>query len=228
MFNSCAVAQPQVAIRNIIAIGDFGCLLDLKRIYASLPHAYVKVKKKKVQSKKKKKKLLSASDREQRAIEKRQRERLPMEVSYNEQVFNGLTLRILKPVKTSMLLFRTGKVVCLGTKSLTELQQAGTYLAHILYMHSYLPVFNGFRVCNMVGSWSIDNRRRINLDKLYVEQGGMYEPEVFPAMQFYVGNVTLLIFKTGKIVATGAKQHEELNVAREKLSNILSSDIYFK
>ena len=157
------------------------------------------------------------------AVEKN---RLPIEVKYNVERFKGLTLRILYPVKATVLLFHTGKVVCIGTKSLQQLEEAGHQFTHILILLGYQPIFSGFRVCNMVSSWSSGGR--LNIEKLYTEQGGFYEPERFPAMQYYVNNVTLLIFYTGKVVATGAKRQEELNVAHEKISCILKAGDYFK
>ena len=246
----CAVGSiihPSVEIRNITGVGDFGCTLDLKQIFSYIPHAYVnKEKKKRCDSKQYKKRLvanasstrsqllkptkknkqktqqLSKSERE--ALLKKQRERLPIEAKYDPERFNGLILRILHPVKATVLLFRTGKVVCIGTKSLKELAEAGRYFTHILFMHGYQPVFSGFIVKNLVSSWT--HSCRLNIEQLHNEHGGVYEPENFPALQHYIHNVTLLIFTSGKIVATGAKTQEELNAAHRDISSMLYSGMY--
>ena len=187
-----------VEIRNITGVGDFGCELNLEEIYAWLP----------------------------KTDEKNKKNRLPIEVKYNPKKFKGLTMRILSPVKATAQLFHTGKVVCVGTKSLKELEEAGQRFSYILTLHGYLPVFKGFNVCNIVSSWSSGGR--LNIEKLYTDHGGFFEPELFPAMQYYVGTVTLLIFHSGKVVATGAKRQEELNTAHEKISSILNVGEYFK
>ena len=245
MFSSCAVGSiiPSVEIRNITAVGDFGCEFNLDQLYSWLPHAYVKQKKQnKSESQekskesgvtKKKKRKLGKCEREvqlkqkktEREAQLKLKERLPLEVKYDKNAFKGLTLRILYPVKATLLLFHTGKVVCIGTKSLTELLTAGHYFTHILFLHGYQPVFSGFTVKNMVSSWSSGGRLKV--EQLYAEHGGIYEPELFPALLFYVGNVTLLIFHSGKVVATGARRHKELNIAHEKISSILNTGYYF-
>lgn len=268
-----------VAIRNITAIGDVGCILSLKQLYAYLPHAFINEKKQRrrttyeiseakkcmLETRKNNREVKLMIQKEQRNFMKqlsktertahkqmlrsefkaqlikrkelqqlmkseriirlkKQKERLPIEVKYNEYRFNGLILRILYPVKATMLVFRTGKIICLGTKSLKELEEAGRYFTHILFMHGYQPVFSGFTVKNMVGSWSIDYQ--LNIQRLHSECGGMYEPERFPALQYYIDNVTLLIFTSGKVIATGAKRQEELNTAHRKFIDMLSSGVY--
>jgi len=50
---------------------------------------------------------------------------------YNPEKFPGLVLRIKNP-KASLLLFSNGKVVCTGTKSETELNQAIAQLDKII------------------------------------------------------------------------------------------------
>ena len=197
-----------VEIRNMTAVGSFGCLIDLKQLYKWLAPLQ---KKKKI---KRKKFNHQAIDRQ------------AIEVNYDEHRFHGLTIRLLFPVKATVLLFRTGKAVCIGVTSFQTLQEVGLRIKYILILHGFQPVFGGFRICNMVSSWSMDGR--LNIEKLHTEQGGFYEPEIFPALQFYIGNVTLLIFHSGKVVATGAKRQEELNFAHQKLSNILCSKYYRK
>ena len=156
-------------------------------------------------------------------FEKKKRQTLEAKMSPR---FRALTLRILHPVKATAQLFRTGKVICIGTKSETDLQAAGDRFCFILILLGYQPVFNGFRVCNMVSSWVSGGH--LNIEKLHTEHGGIFEPEIFPALSFYVNNVTLLIFHSGKVVATGGKRQEDLNIAHERITSILNAGDYFK
>jgi transcription initiation factor TFIID TATA-box-binding protein len=133
---------------------------------------------------------------------------------YNPYRFSGLTLRISSP-KASAQVFSSGKVVCLGTKSLDELDLAGREFARLLALLGYEVKFNSFTIKNMVGSCSAGFR--INLGKLVDNHGGIFEPELFPAFQKRVENVTLLIFHSGKIIATGAKTKEEIDHAYNKI-----------
>ena len=121
----------------------------------------------------------------------------------------GLTLKLENPKATARI-FRTGKVVCLGTKTQSELEKAGHEIVRLLAPCS--AKFTGFIVNNMVGS--CDVRCKLNIEKLYELIGGIYEPELFPALQYCTKNkITLLIFHSGKMVATGAKQKHDLDDA---------------
>lgn len=233
-----------IEIRNITGVGDFGCPFNLKQIYR-----WLRPLKSKKKTKKKAKKFysvrsqtMSESDEHNEETQKKERRTLLVkpktkkkkkhhikpiiEVRYSKKLFKALTLRILYPVKATIQLFHTGKAVCIGTKSLTELEEAGRQFCNILIMLHYQPRFDGFRVCNLLGTWSINHR--LNIEKLYTEHGGIFEPELFPAMQYYVGDVTLLIFRSGKIIATGAKSEEDLTIAHDKVSSILNVGDYFK
>ena len=61
-------------------------------------------------------------------------------------------------------------------------------------------------VCNVVGS--VNSRFSINLDKMMDENNhAQYDPNVFPGLILRIRNprVTFLVFSTGKIVITGAR-----------------------
>jgi len=85
-------------------------------------------------------------------------------------------------------------------------------------------VFKDFKIQNIVGS--CDVRFPIRLDKL---QSGdhksfcNYEPELFPGLIYRMKQpkVVLLIFVSGKLVLTGAKNKDEIYKAFESIYHVL-------
>ena len=140
------------------------------------------------------------------------------DTNYNPTMFSALTLRIKKPKATAQV-FRTGKIVCLGTKSEEELCLACTEFARILKELGYTTSFKGYAIKNLVASCSMGFR--IHLTAFQEKHGGLYEPELFPALHVKLKNVTLLIFQSGKIIATGAKTKHDINYTYAKILPLL-------
>lgn len=136
------------------------------------------------------------------------------ETKYNPNKFSGLTLQIHTPRATAQL-FRTGKIVCLGTKCETDLHLAGYEFAKILSYLGYNAIFNGFIIKNMVASCDVGFKIRI--EQLTRNVGGIYVPELFPALDYKLNNVTVLIFHSGKVIITGAKTKEEIEKNYDKI-----------
>ncbi|ELP87178.1 TATA-box-binding protein, putative [Entamoeba invadens IP1] len=142
---------------------------------------------------------------------------------YNPKRFAGAIMRISSP-KSTALIFQTGKIVCTGTRSIEESKIAAKKYAKIIKKIGYNEVrFSNFNVQNIVGS--CDVKFQISLRSLYDSNTDMcqYEPEVFPGLVFRMTQpkVTLLVFSTGKVVLTGAKDDESLNTAYTKIYPIL-------
>jgi transcription initiation factor TFIID TATA-box-binding protein len=130
---------------------------------------------------------------------------------YNPQKFAALTLRIKKPKATAQL-FGNGKMVCLGTKSEEQLNMAGTEFARLLTLLGYDAKFKEFTIANVVASCSCGFN--LSLEQLQTKlHGAMLEPELFPALQYRMKKTCLLIFHTGKLIATGSKTKEEIDEA---------------
>ena len=75
----------------------------------------------------------------------------------------------------------------------------------------------------MVASCSVGFK--LSLETMVDNYGGMYEPEIYPALYYYVQTagkkVTLMVFHSGKVIATGAKTKEEIDESCSKLYDIL-------
>ena len=137
---------------------------------------------------------------------------------YNPTKFPGLVLRIKNPKATAQL-FTTGKIVCLGTKSIADLQKAGREFTRLLTYLGYEASFNGFTVKNMVGSCDVGFK--INIEQMADTYGGIYAPEMFPALDYRIERATLLIFHSGKLIITGTKTQEEIAEAFAKIYPIM-------
>jgi len=135
--------------------------------------------------------------------------------------FPGLVFRLKKP-KTTMLVFKTGKMVCTGGKGEGEARRA--------ILRAVRKLKNGginvvgkpkIQITNIVASASLNGI--IDLDRLYSSEGMggniLFEPEQFPALiyRWKSPQVIFLVFSTGKIVCVGAKKEKDIYEAVENL-----------
>ncbi len=130
---------------------------------------------------------------------------------YNPEQFPGLILKIDTP-KASALLFSSGKIICTGTKSLKEATAAIKAIIKKIEAIG-LPVHGKpeIEIQNMVASGSVGGK--LNLDEIVFKfESTEYEPEQFPGLVYHMpeSHITFLLFGTGKIVITGAKNEEEI------------------
>ncbi|BFU23772.1 transcription initiation factor TFIID, putative [Entamoeba histolytica HM-3:IMSS] len=141
---------------------------------------------------------------------------------YNPKRFAGAIMRISSP-KSTALIFQTGKIVCTGTRSIEESKIASKKYAKIIKKIGYPIHYSNFNVQNIVGS--CDVKFQIALRTLVDSYLAFcqYEPEVFPGLVYRMASpkVTLLVFSTGKVVLTGAKDEESLNLAYKNIYPIL-------
>jgi transcription initiation factor TFIID TATA-box-binding protein len=143
---------------------------------------------------------------------------------YDTERFPGLVYRIESP-KTAILLFRSGKVVCTGAKNLDEVRNAIDQLVKRLKATgvpvSCKPVIT---VQNIVAS--ADLGCVINLNSIAVSlslEKVEYEPEQFPGLVYRLDSpkVVVLLFGSGKMVCTGARKAEDVDLAVERISKEL-------
>ncbi len=127
---------------------------------------------------------------------------------YEPEQFPGLVFRLKKP-KTATLLFRSGKVVCTGAKSIDLVTVAlDTVIKELVKADieiSNKPVID---IQNIVASSDLGSE--INLNAIAISLGldrVEYEPEQFPGLVYRLAEpkVVLLLFGSGKLVCTGAK-----------------------
>jgi transcription initiation factor TFIID TATA-box-binding protein len=141
---------------------------------------------------------------------------------YNPKRFAAVIMRIREP-KTTALIFASGKMVCTGAKSEEESKFASRKYARIIQKLGFPVRFTEFKVQNIVGSCDVGFP--IRLESLTNAHGvfSSYEPELFPGLIYRMlePKVVLLIFVSGKIVLTGAKDRKEINRAFDNIYPIL-------
>jgi transcription initiation factor TFIID TATA-box-binding protein len=145
---------------------------------------------------------------------------------YDPESFPGLIYRIKVP-KTATLLFRSGKAVCTGARTLEQVKCAVETVAQNVKKTGVK--INGtptFEVQNIVASADVGHA--INLTSVVITLGlerVEYEPEVFPGMVYRMNDpkVVILLFGSGKLVCTGARRPQDVETAVEKITKELES-----
>ena len=144
------------------------------------------------------------------------------EVQYRPEVFPGLVYRLKQP-KTATLIFSSGKMVCTGAKSERQAKKAVMKVVDHLKRNGIVIVGKpDIQVQNIVASAGLDGT--IDIEKAtYSLKRTMYEPEQFPGLIYRMEEpkVVILIFRSGKLVITGAKKEEEINRAAATLQKTL-------
>ncbi|HYC20292.1 MAG TPA: TATA-box-binding protein [Candidatus Bathyarchaeia archaeon] len=131
---------------------------------------------------------------------------------YDPKRFPGLVYRTKDP-KTAALLFRSGKIVCTGAKSIDEaykgIENVFQSLRNIGIDVKGTPEI---KVQNIVAS--ADLHSTLNLNAIAIGLGLEnieYEPEQFPGLVYRISNpkVVVLLFGSGKLVVTGGRKRED-------------------
>ena len=145
---------------------------------------------------------------------------------YEPEQFPGLIYRLKKP-KTAMLIFRSGKANCTGAKNLADVKTC-IYTVRDILAQAGVDVYKKpeITVQNMVAVY--DLKSDLNLNAIAISLGlenVEYEPEQFPGLVYriYDPKVVMLLFGSGKVVCTGARKTEDIEIAvkrlREELTN---------
>ncbi len=133
------------------------------------------------------------------------------DTEYHPEQFPGLVFRLKTP-RTATLIFRTGKMVCTGSKSeemaikavrtvVQKLRKGGIKIKK----DAVIVVQNIVAAINLGG-------------KIHLEQAArtlprsMYEPEQFPGLihRMLDPKTVILLFASGKLVCTGAKKEGDV------------------
>lgn len=146
---------------------------------------------------------------------------------YDPDNFPGLVYRMEAP-SAAALIFRSGKIVCTGANSIenvtTAIHQVFDELREL-----GIPVTDSpeIEVQNIVSS--ADLGHTLNLNAIAIGLGLEhieYEPEQFPGLVYRLDepSVVVLLFGSGKLVITGAKQLPDaeaaLSVVETRLSDL--------
>jgi transcription initiation factor TFIID TATA-box-binding protein len=146
---------------------------------------------------------------------------------YEPEQFPGVIYRLKQP-KTAILLFRSGKVVCTGGKSIRQVDESIRIVSEMIRKGGQKIFKNPkTQVQNIVATADLESE--INLNTIAITLGldrVEYEPEQFPGLVCRLENprVVLLLFGSGKLVCTGARRPADVALAVEKITKQLQDE----
>jgi len=148
------------------------------------------------------------------------------DVEYEPEQFPGAILKLKEP-KTSLLLFKNGKIICAGGKNEREVGAAIEKTMQMLIKYSKITPPKNFKpkfiIQNIVASAALG----VELD-LYGIASEVpdveYEPEQFPGaiLKFKIPKTSLLLFKNGKIICTGGRSEADVAAALHLAAKLLA------
>ena len=145
---------------------------------------------------------------------------------YDPKRFPGLVYRTKDP-KTAALLFRSGKIVCTGAKSIDEVHKGVENVFQSLRNIGIdVKGTPEIKVQNIVAS--ADLHAVLNLNAVATGLGLEnieYEPEQFPGLVYRLSDpkVVVLLFNSGKLVVTGGRTPEDAVNAVDRIVKELNS-----
>jgi transcription initiation factor TFIID TATA-box-binding protein len=144
----------------------------------------------------------------------------------NKKRFPGAVYRIADP-KIACLIFSSGKIVITGVRNNKALTDGLAIVIKSLKTAGIEPLKEPkVAITNMVCSYDLG--KYINLNKVVITlniENIEYEPEQFPGLVYRVKDpkIVVLIFSSGKIILTGAKNLEDVKKGLEVLEQKLAS-----
>ena len=143
---------------------------------------------------------------------------------YNPSRINAVIMRIKEP-KTAALIFNSGVIIVLGARDEENSKKAAKIFAKNIKQLGYDVKFKDFKIVNIVAT--CDLKFPIKLTKLSLELNAklsnnpknnsdkkqcFYEPDTFPGLIYHMRNpqLTILVFKSGKINFVGAKNRNDI------------------
>ncbi|MCD6092804.1 MAG: TATA-box-binding protein [Candidatus Aenigmarchaeota archaeon] len=142
---------------------------------------------------------------------------------YEPEQFPGLIFRLNEP-KVASLIFRSGKIICVGARSVAEAKTALKEIVRRIKRVGIRVNENDIkvRIENIVVA--IDLKRELNLDTLAFQlEASEYEPEQFPGLVYrlFEPKVAFLLFSSGRVICAGAKGLADVKRAVEILQKRL-------
>ena len=146
---------------------------------------------------------------------------------YDPEQFPGLVYRTTDP-KAAALIFRSGKIVCTGAKSIDAVHESLHRVFDELRALK-IPIEDDPEITVQNIVTSADLGRSLNLNAIAIGLGLEnieYEPEQFPGLVYRLEDpdVVALLFGSGKLVVTGGKHptdaEEAVDVITQRLEEL--------
>ena len=143
-------------------------------------------------------------------------------MEYEPEQFPGLVYRMKDP-KVAFLLFGSGKVVCTGARSITDVKTVFAKVVDVVTKSGVkVPKDYKMQVENIVASAKLDGN--LKLDKIAFNlENSEYEPEQFPGLVYRMKDpkVAFLLFGSGKVICAGARNVKDIGIAVARVSKKL-------
>jgi transcription initiation factor TFIID TATA-box-binding protein len=147
--------------------------------------------------------------------------------SYNPDEFAGLTIKFDDP-RVAVLVLSTGKIVCTGAKNMDEVENSIKKVVKKIKDVGF-EVKKKYKIEteNIVASTMLNKEMHLSsISKGLLFKHVEYEPEQFPGLIYKADdyNALLILFSSGKLICTGAKNVEDatkaIDMMKEKLSSL--------
>ena len=130
------------------------------------------------------------------------------DVIYDPRKHNCLIWRH-KKIRGCCILSKSGKMMCNGAASSTqEAKKRVRRYARLVQKAGFSIVLDTIRVVTMSAVHTLN--QSLDLKQLYSQMGGIYEPELFPALMVKRNGIHFSCFRTGKVIITGIKNMEDV------------------
>ena len=159
-------------------------------------------------------------------------------IQYDPSKFSAAILRLRNP-QCVILLFKTGKYVVTGCRSIPESVMARRRCGRMLEKLGYDVRILPYEIQNITGSYSIEKYEIKKLESLskILNQASL-EPELFPGLIISPNkkgcieilgnsheNIRFLVFRSGKAIITGCKSLESLRKGYLHLNGMIDFGI---
>ncbi len=134
-------------------------------------------------------------------------------IEYEPEQFPGAILKMKEP-KVSMLLFKNGKIICSGASAQNQInlaiKKANKMINEIQPSVKILKTIE-YEVVNLVATGNLHQNLDLFATAMQLDNVE-YEPEQFPGaiLRLDDPNLTMLLFKNGKVICAGAKNEKEM------------------
>ncbi len=152
-------------------------------------------------------------------------------ISYLPMTFPGMVLKPNQP-RSSILLFSTGRAVITGIKKMQDITEVTNFLAQVLEKSGQRINKEKIevKIGNIVatGGFYDDSSKKTHTIDLELTaltfDNVFYEPEQFPGAIIRLSDpqVVILLFQTGNVVITGAKEEKDITTAMISLYKMLN------
>jgi len=108
-----------------------------------------------------------------------------------------------------------------GTKNEYDAKLSCKKFVRILIKLNFKANFKEFKIQNIVCFYDMKSFLSLEKINLFCENFSVYEPELFPGLILRLRKATLLIFGSGKVVITGLKDYNFIQLIFNDILNIL-------